>query len=139
MKVRELTIEDYGEVISLWQSCDGIGLHSFETENWLAIYLSRNPGLSFVAIECDRIIGAVLCGHDGRRGYMNHLAVADGYRGRGVGKALVARITQRLSQLGIRGCNGLVYSHNKAAHNFYNSLGWALRDNLTVVSKQLVL
>jgi N-acetylglutamate synthase len=85
-----MTIADYDEVIKLWQNVEGVGLHDYEdSREGISFYLDRNPGLSFVARQAGLLVGAVLCGHDGRRGSINHLAVALEFRMHSIGKMLV--------------------------------------------------
>lgn len=140
MEVREITINDYPVVHSLWRSCQGIGLHSdVDSEYGIETYLGRNPGLSFVAIEKGKIVGAVLCGHDGRRGYLHHLAVAPEYRQSGVAAALVRAALEKLKAKGVRKCNAFVFEDNRDAIAFWQRLGWAERDDLKVVSKEITL
>lgn len=140
MEVRELAIEDYDAVVSLWRSCEGIGLHSdVDSKQWVAMYLQRNPGLSLVAVEGGRIVGAVLCGHDGRRGLINHLAVAKGFHGRDIGTALEERVINKLRSIGIRTCNGFVFRDNRPAIEFYEKSGWLQRKDLSIISKEIVL
>jgi len=140
MEVREITISDYQAVLSLWRGCQGIGLHSdVDCEYGIGLYLARNPGLSFVATERGRIVGAVLCGQDGRRGYLHHLAVAENYRRCGIGTALVDNVLGQLRQKGISKCNGFVLEGNIDALAFWQSIGWAERDDLKVVSKNIIL
>ena len=81
--IRPMTITDYEAVRALWTSCEGVGLNDADRPEALSAYLERNPGMSFVAQQGDAIVGAVLCGHDGRRGYLNHLAVSPAHRHRG--------------------------------------------------------
>jgi ribosomal protein S18 acetylase RimI-like enzyme len=140
MEVREITISDYPAVYSLWRRCQGIGLHSdADCEYGIGLYLVRNPGLSFVSIDSGTIVGTVLCGHDGRRAYLHHLAVAEEHRRCGIGTALVDNVIGRLRQKGIRKCNGLVFKDNLEALEFWHSIGWAERDDLKVVSKEINL
>jgi ribosomal protein S18 acetylase RimI-like enzyme len=140
MEVREITISDYPALHSLWQGCKGIGLHSnIDSEYGIGLYLARNPGLSFVAIDRGRIVGAVLCGHDGRRGYLNHLAIAEKHRQCGVGTALVDNVISRLRQKGISQCNGFVLKDNLDVLEFWQSIGWSEREDLKVVSKTIIL
>jgi len=81
MEIKELTIKNCEEVLSLWQSTEGVGLdRDVDTKERIGIYLQRNPGLSFAAFEKGKVLGAVLCGHDGRRGYLHHLTVAEAHR-----------------------------------------------------------
>jgi putative acetyltransferase len=123
-------------VLALWRSCEGIGLNESDTREAIAAYLVRNPGLSLVATDADGVIvGAVLGGHDGRRGYLHHLAVASAHRGCGLGRALVDKTLTRLSQLGIQKCNIFLYANNAAGRAFWLREGWSLREDLVVVQK----
>jgi GNAT superfamily N-acetyltransferase len=81
--------DDYDAVLALWQRCEGVGLTPSDSREAVRAYLIRNPGLSFVARQDGKIVGAVLCGHDGRRGYLYHLAVAPENRHQGLGRAIV--------------------------------------------------
>ena len=140
MEVREITIHDYEQAIQLWRGCQGICLHSdVDSEYGIGIYLARNPGLSFVAVQGGKIIGVVLCGHDGRRGYLHHLAVAQEHRRGGVGTALANRALSSLREKGIRKCNTFVFDENRAALEFWQRIGWVQRDGLKVISKSITL
>ena len=140
MEVREITIHDYEQAIQLWRGCQGIGLHSdVDSQYGIELYLARNPGLSFVAVQGGKIIGAVLCGHDGRRGYLHHLAVAQEHRRSGIGTALADRALSSLRQKGIHQCNGFVFGDNPAALEFWQSTGWTTRDDLKIISKSITL
>ncbi|MFQ5903472.1 MAG: GNAT family N-acetyltransferase [Candidatus Binatia bacterium] len=74
--IREMALQDYDEVLALWQTSEGVGLSDADLEEGVARFLDRNPGLSFVALDGEHLVGAVLCGHDGRRGYIHHLVVS---------------------------------------------------------------
>ena len=80
VSIREMTIDDYDEVFALWQVSEGVGLSTADERDEIAIYLHRNPGTSFVALDGGQLVAAVLCGHDGRRGYIHHLAVKKSHR-----------------------------------------------------------
>src|SRR5687768_16369590 len=95
----DLIASDCDEVLSFWQNVPGVGLSDADTPEGMLANLRRNPGLSLVVRHEGRIVGAVLCGHDGRRGYLHHLAVAAEYRGQGIGKALVERCLCQLTSL----------------------------------------
>ena len=84
--IRPMVMTDYEAVRPLWESCEGIGLNDADRPGALRRYLARNPGMSFVARDGDSVVGAVLCGHDGRRGYLNHLAVPPAYRRQGIAR-----------------------------------------------------
>ena len=131
----EMTIRDYDEVSALWRNTVGVGLDDADTRETMAEYLVRNPGLSFVARDGGAIVGAVLCGHDGRRGYLHHLAVADSRRRRGIGSALVERCISGLRAIGIRKCNIIVFAGNSEGQRFWQAAGWIERSDLTFMQK----
>jgi ribosomal protein S18 acetylase RimI-like enzyme len=133
--IRVMTIDDYDQVIALWQGTAGVGLDDVDGRPAIEGYLRRNEGMSFVAAEGGRIVGAVLCGTDGRRGYLHHLAVAAECRRRGVGAALVERCLAALAERGIVKCHIFAFAANVAARNFWARRGWKLREDLVVMSK----
>lgn len=138
MEIRELRIENIEEVFSLWETSDGVGLDSdTDTKERIWIYLQRNPGLSFAAFEKGKVIGAVLCGHDGRRGYLHHLTVAEAYRNKGIGSALLDKVISKLRTLGIRKCNIFVFADNTSGQEFWKRCGWTERADLKVLSKSI--
>jgi N-acetylglutamate synthase len=137
-RLRDFTLADYDTVLTLWRSCSGIGLNESDTREAIAAYLGRNPGLSLVATEAHGpIVGAVLGGHDGRRGYLHHLAVAPDHRGNGLGRALVDETLQRLRALGLAKCNIFLYADNAAGRAFWLHEGWSARADLVVIQKTL--
>ena len=133
--IREMNIADFEEVKALWQRSNGIELSTADTKESIARFLERNPGLSFVARDGDRLVGAVLCGHDGRRGYIDHLAVGQSHRCQGIGRALVGRCLYNLVQIGIRKWHLFVMQDNQDAIEFWKKLGWAQRVELVTMSK----
>jgi ribosomal protein S18 acetylase RimI-like enzyme len=133
--IREMTIADFEEVKALWQRSNGIELSTADTKESITRFLERNPGLSFVARDGDLLVGAVLCGHDGRRGYIDHLAVSQSHRCQGIGRALVGRCLYNLVQIGIRKWHLFVMQDNQAAIEFWKKLGWAQRVELVTMSK----
>ncbi|HEX8246282.1 MAG TPA: GNAT family N-acetyltransferase [Longimicrobium sp.] len=128
---------DVAEALELWTATEGVGLRGADSPAELRRYLVRNPGLSLVAREEGRMVGAVLCGHDGRRGYLHHLAVAASHRRRGIGRALVERCMDGLRGAGIFKCHLFVYHHNASGQAFWRSIGWHARDDLLVMSRNL--
>lgn len=134
-----MTIDDYDEVARLWVNAEGVGLHDFEdSREGIALYLDRNPGMSFVAKYNGILIAAVLCGHDGRRGSINHLAVSPEYRGQGIGKALVNRCLSELQKAGIRKCNIVVFQDNTSGLEFWHKLAWKEREDLVFMQHMTV-
>jgi len=130
-------------VLELWRSIEGVGLNESDTFERLEAYLSRNPGLSRIALAPaavsdppEKIVGAILCGHDGRRGYLHHLAVAPEFRRRGVGSTLVAQCLAELARIGIIRCNLFVYADNSAGQSFWLAGGWRPRSELCLLQRQ---
>ncbi len=133
----EFHVDDFQDVIALWQGCEGIGLSSADSKDNLTAYLKRNPGMSFVARCKHAIIAAVLCGHDGRRGYIHHLAVHPDFRNRGIGRALVERCILALQSIGIQKCHLFIFNTNTDAIRFWEKIGWSYRKDIGVVSKEI--
>lgn len=121
--IRPLLISDYDKVYQLWSRVEGMSLHE-EDDNRerIEFYLRRNPGLCYVAVAGHRILGTVLCGHDGRRAILRHLTVDPTYRNQGVARALVAKVITSLREQGIRKCNIYVLDSNVAGLQFWKHL-----------------
>jgi putative acetyltransferase len=135
---RAMTIADYAEVMRLWETSEGIGLSSGDSPEAIARYLARNPGMSLVAIgEQGEVAGAVLCGHDGRRGYLHHLAVRPEYQRQGLGRALVDACLARLAQEGIDKCHIFVHRTNTVGQAFWQAMDWTERKSLIIMSKDI--
>ncbi len=132
--ITPMTMADYDEAMALWQITEGMGLRPADERQHIARYLARNPGLSFVARAGETLVGTVLCGHDGRRGYLQHLAVAKRYRRQGIGRALVARALSALRDADINKCHLFVLKTNRQAVDFWKRIGWFERDDLFTLS-----
>ena len=135
--IREMTIQDYDEALALWQASEGVGLSDADSEERIARYLNRNPGLSFVARDGEHLVGAVLCGHDGRRGYIHHLSVSESHRRRGLGRVLVERCLPALSRAGIGKCHIFVFADHQNAIAFWKNIGWTQRVELVMMSRYI--
>lgn len=136
IQIREMLIDDFENVMAIWRDSEGVGLDAADdTLEGLERYLDQNPNLSFVAIGNGDLVGAVLCGHDGRRGYIHHLGVASSHRMRGTGKALIDRCLEALRILGIRKCHIMVFRDNRNAIAFWSKTGWFQRDDLILMSR----
>ncbi len=135
--IKPMTLANFEDVLILWQNSEGVGLNESDTRPAIGAYLKRNRGLSFVAREGNKLVGAVLCGHDGRRGYLHHLAVAATHRRNGLGTKLVARCLGELKRLGILKCNIFVYANNKSGERFWRSNGWNKRTDLCLIQKTI--
>lgn len=134
MTIRPMTIEDYDAVIRLWLQTEGMSVRDADSRENIALYLDRNPDLSFVAISESNIIGAVLVGTDGRRGYLQHLAVLPQFRGQRIGYQLISQSINALANIGIPKTHLFVYDDNLNAQKFYEKLGWFPRDNIRMYS-----
>jgi ribosomal protein S18 acetylase RimI-like enzyme len=132
-----MTIQDYDEVTALWKESEGIQLSDADSRVRIAHFLERNPGLSLVAREGGKLVGAVLCGHDGRRAYIDHLAVHSNYRRQGIGRTLVGRCMYALMQMGIPKCHILITEGNEDAVSFWRKLGWAPRVEMLSMIREL--
>lgn len=134
-KIEPMSMDDFDEVLRLWRETEGVGLTESDSRSATAQYLARNPGLSLVARRGSELVGTVLCGHDGRRGYLYHLAVARAHRRNGLGKRLVALCLARLEQLGIPRCNAYVFAENRDGEAFWIQNGWTKRSNVQLLQK----
>jgi N-acetylglutamate synthase len=124
VRTRGFVIGDYDPVVALWCKEEGLEICEGDSREEITEYLKRNPGLSRVAETSGEIVGAALCGHDGRRGWIYHLAVAPQYRGRGIGKMLLDDCVRGLREAGLKRAIILVAGNNPAGHQFWLRNGW---------------
>lgn len=125
MKIQEMTIAYYDAVMELMQNTPGMRVRSADSKEATARYLARNPGLSFIAVEDNKIVvGCAMCGHDGRRGYLQHVVVLPEYRRQGIATKLIDRCLSRLETLGIFKTHIDVLVDNQLAHNYWIKQGW---------------
>lgn len=130
INVRVMTMNDYDAVIALMSNTPGISLRNADSREATARYLERNPGMSFVAENDSGLCGCVMCGHDGRRGYLQHLLVLPDYRRLGIARTLVQRCLSSLEALGIGKCHLDVFKTNEAAARYWQNQGWQLRQDI---------
>jgi ribosomal protein S18 acetylase RimI-like enzyme len=128
---------DYRQALDLWKSLPGMGLSSADEEINISKFIDSNPTSCFVAIKKSRLIGTVLGGSDGRRGYIYHLAVKEPEQGKGIGKRLVTLCLDALRNLGIQKSHIFVISDNAQGIAFWKKIGWHLRDDILVMSKEI--
>ena len=121
---REFVIDDYDPVVALWCKEEGVEICEGDSREEITEYLKRNPGLSRIAEANGEIVGAVLCGHDGRRGFIYHLAVAPEQRGRRIGKMLLNDCVRGLREAGLKRAIILVAGDNHEGHQFWLRNGW---------------
>lgn len=127
---RAMRIDDHDRLLALMRRTPGIRVRTADGREPTRRYLDRNPGLSFVAERGDELVGCAMSGHDGRRGYLQHVIVAVGYRRHGIGRELVGRCVAALSREGIEKLHLDVMMSNTEAMPFWERLGWSRRDDL---------
>lgn len=132
----EMTIEEYDKSIDLWKQTDGLALSEADSRESIAFYLERNPGMSYVCKDGENVIGTILCGHDGRRGYIYHVAVDPAYRGNSIGRRLVESSLKKLNQAAITKCHIMVIADNEIGNRFWTKTGWQRRDGILLFSSQ---
>ncbi|MEJ2682580.1 MAG: GNAT family N-acetyltransferase [Gammaproteobacteria bacterium] len=134
MKYREMEISDYGKIISLWQEAEGVKLRKADSLEGIEKYLKRNPGLSFVAEKNGEILGTIMSGHDGKRGYIQHLAVETSHRETGIASKLLSHCLGALKKEGILKSHIHVLSNNELAKKYWQNRGWVKRQDIEVYS-----
>ncbi len=136
MEIRLMKIIDYSAVYRLWMSCVGMGINTIDdTEEGINRFLERNPDTCFVAENEDSIIGAILVGNDGRRGYIYHMAVLPGYRHQSIATQLVNTAMEALRKIGIIKVALVVFNRNETGNAFWESMGFTERDDLVYRNK----
>lgn len=145
-RIRAMEIEDYDKVFALWKSIEGFVIRPEEdSREGVERFLKHNPNISVVAVNQDTIdgkeevIGAVLCGHDGRSGSMYHVCVAKGHRKQGVGKMMVDFCVKALSNEKIAKVHLIAFTRNDIGNSFWNGLGWSRRQDLNYYDHKLRL
>ena len=129
--VRTMTIDDYEEVSLLWHKIKGFSIRSIDdSREGVARFLKRNPDSSVVAVEDSRVVGAILCGHDGRRGCMYHVCVDPEYRMRGIGKSMVVFAMNALKKENISKVSLIAFTKNDVGNKFWRCIGWTQRADL---------
>lgn len=136
MNIRKMLINDYDEVYALWMSCEGMGLNNLDdSREGIDKFLKRNPDTCFIAEIENKIVGAVMAGNDGRRGYIYHTAVNLQYRGQKIGRRLVETSMQALKQCGINKAALVVFGRNENGNAFWEKLGFTVREDLVYRNK----
>jgi ribosomal protein S18 acetylase RimI-like enzyme len=124
IQTREFLVDDYDAAVQLWHRVEGLEIAEGDEREGVAQFLARNPGLCRVATDGSTIVGVVMCGHDGRRGHIYHLAVDPAYRGSGLGKRLVSECLDGLSRAGVVRAIILVADNNFGGAEFWKRAGW---------------
>jgi ribosomal protein S18 acetylase RimI-like enzyme len=132
---RPFGMADYEAALALWKRCPGVGLSSADESGPIGAFLERNSGLSFAAWAGGSLVGTSLCGSDGRRGYLYHVAVDPGYRRRGIGALLASASLGALAETGVMKCHLFVLADNESGAAFWRAAGWTPRGDIAVFSK----
>ncbi len=136
--IRQMVLEDYEAVYQLWTNTKGMGMRSLDdSQEGIAKFLKRNPETNFVAIKDDHIVGVILSGHDGRRGYIYHMAVKEEMRGQGFGKNLLDKALEGLQNEGIHKAALVVFETNGIGNHFWEKHGFSSRKDLIYRNKSL--
>ena len=139
MILRKMKLEDYDNVYALWMSCAGMGLNNLDdSRGGIEKFLTRNPDTCYVAKDNDTIVGVIMVGNDGRRGYIYHTSVHPDYRKQGIGRKLVDTALDSLLKLGIYKVALVVFDRNKAGNEFWEKMGFTTRNDLIYRNKALV-
>lgn len=129
--IRAMKIEDYDEVYALWKRIRGFGIRSIDdSREGVDRFLKRNPATSVVAVEDGRIVGSILCGHDGRRGCLYHVCVDEAYRRHGLGREMVVYAMKALQKEQINKVSLIAFTKNDIGNAFWNTIGWTERTDL---------
>lgn len=138
MDIVKMTMDDYEEVYHLWMNTSGMGLNDVDdSAEGIEKYLKRNPNTCFVAKQSGRVVGVIISGHDGRRGYIYHTAVAMDERQEGIGTALMERALKALKKEGISKVALVAFSKNKIGNDFWEKRGFQAREDLVYRNKAL--
>lgn len=129
--IRAMLETDYEQVHSLWMRIKGFAIRSVDdSKEGVTRFLERNPGISVVAEEDGKIVGAILCGHDGRRGCLYHVCVDEQYRLKGIGKAMVVHCMEALKKEQINKVSLIAFTENDIGNAFWKKIGWTKREDL---------
>ena len=129
--VRSMQIEDYDQVYALWMTIHGFSIRTIDdSREGVERFLKRNPGISVVAEMDGRVVGAILCGHDGRRGCLYLVCVHEDYRMHGIGRAMVVHCMNALQQEGINKVSLIAFTKNDIGNAFWKQIGWTKREDL---------
>ena len=139
MQIRKMAIADYDNIYNLWVSCVGMGLNNLDdSKTGIEIFLKRNPDTCFVAEHENKVVGAIMVGNDGRRGYIYHTSVTPEYQRQGIGSKLVDIAIDALKKQGINKVALVVFAKNKDGNAFWEKQGFTVREDIIYRNKSLV-
>ena len=138
MEIMEMTMDHYEQSVALWSHTEGIVMSEADSRSNIERFLDRNAGLSFVCLEEGSVAGTILCGHDGRRGFLYHVVVCEGHRGKGIAKQLVERSLEGLRQAGITKCHLFTVESNEIGNRYWSGTGWERRNGILLYSRNVI-
>jgi len=130
MNIVPYTIDRYDEVMTLMKRTSGVSVRDADSRPATERYLTRNSGMSFLCIDGAQVVGCAMCGHDGRRGYLQHVIVDEAYRGRGIAHELVQHCLAALGKIGIEKVHIDVFVDNDLANRYWKRRGWQQRNDI---------
>ncbi len=131
--LRPMKEEDYAEAHDLWMTIHGFGIRSIDdSKEGVSRFLKRNPGISVVAEAKGKIVGTILCGHDGRTGYFYHVCVQEEYRRHGIGKAMAIFCMRALQEEQVNKVSLIAFTGNAIGNKFWHESGWKMREDVNV-------
>lgn len=129
--IRRMVIDDYDKISHLWHQIQGFAIRSIDdSRRGIEAFLRRNPNTSVVAEYNSEIIGTILCGNDGRYGYLYHVCVMKDYRAMGIGKLMVQEVIKSLREENISKIALIAFSKNEVGNTFWKKLGWTRREDV---------
>jgi len=137
VQICEMSVNHIQAALDLWAHIEGMGLSSADEPAALTRFLLQNPGLSYIAEEEGRLLGTCLCGSDGRRGYLYHLAVIPQYRRQRLGSTLVQKVFTALHERDIHKCHIMVFATNETGLKFWQADGWVRRPEIVLMSRDV--
>lgn len=139
MIIRKMKLSDYETVYALWLSCKGMGLNDIDDSgNGVERFLNRNPETCFAAEINDKLVGVIMAGNDGRRGYIYHTAVHPDFRNQGIARTLVETVMKALKECGINKVALVVFERNQGGNDFWEKLGFTVRNDLVYRNRSIV-
>ena len=131
MNIRVMTLDDYEQVYDLWNRIHGFRIRSIDySREGIERFLKRNPSTSVVAEIDGKVVGSILCGHDGRRGCLYHVCVDKEFRRRGIGRQMVIWTMEILKKEKINNVSLIAFTENEIGNTFWNTIGWKERLDL---------
>ena len=138
IEYKVMTTSDYDGVYELWMKTPGMGINSTDdSREGIEKYIKRNPTTSFVALAYGNIVGAILAGHDGRRGFIQHIAVLPEFRKQGIASALVERAMNALGEEGIHKVALLAFKKNELGNSFWDKMEFKVREDVYYRNKNI--